>query len=145
MYDSSRHMACSQLDFGTPCDKEALSRHFTVRHSLLLGNHTEHRRGRCVSPLPFTMCLVGIYQLQQLSPASTQAVVVCYTSKFTCTLPLPEYLPAPLPHTRLAPSPAFLVLAAKSMDMLHWLLYLTRLCAVKLGGNLGWTYRRQLW
>lgn len=50
---------------------------------------------------------------------------------------LPECLPAPLHHTHLAPSPAFLVLAAKSMGVLRRQLNPPGFLTGLLWGNLG--------
>lgn len=136
-----RPLMCSQVDIEPP----EIKRHRAVtfwelgRHSLLHDHNgltlSQHRKGGCASPSPFTGCPADVHWRASTGNSflpPPRPYLFGITSNSRGTLPLPGYLPAPLPHTHLAPSPAFRVLAAKSMDMLHWLLYSTGLCAVLL-------------
>lgn len=114
-----------------------------VRHSLPPDNNlklTQQRKAGYALPSPFTWCPVDAYQYVSTGNSSLcprKQYLFARAIHWSGTLLLPGCLPARLPHTRLAPSPAFLVLAAKSAHMLNLQPNPDGLCAVQLWGNLG--------
>lgn len=125
----------------TPWDKEAESRDSPGATEgicwcilrIISSSHSKGGQGMlCLHPSPGnSMPTPGTPPYIYAGNTSCQAVL------YSSALFLPECLPAPLRHTHSAPSPAFRVLAAKSMGVLRRQLNPTGLCTGQLWGNLG--------
>lgn len=107
---------------------------------IVITSNTQQRRAGYALPSPFTKCPVDVYHCANTGKSSLHALRQYLFARgvhSSGTLLLPGCFPAPLPYTRLALSPAFLLSAAKSMDVLNSQPNPTGLCTVQLWGNLG--------